>query len=32
VVRDGASLGSGDRIAVRLSKGRLSARVEEVSE
>ncbi|MDX6549055.1 MAG: exodeoxyribonuclease large subunit, partial [Gaiellales bacterium] len=32
VVRDGGSLAAGDRIAVRLSKGRIAARVEEVSE
>ena len=32
VVRDGAALAGGDRVAVRLSKGRFSARVEEVSE
>ncbi len=32
VVRDGAAVSIGDPIAVRLSKGRLAARVEEVSE
>ncbi|MDX6544231.1 MAG: hypothetical protein QOG02_5, partial [Gaiellales bacterium] len=32
VVRDGGSLAAGDLIAVRLSKGRIAARVEEVSE
>jgi exodeoxyribonuclease VII large subunit len=32
VVRDGGSLTAGDLIAVRLSKGRIAARVEEVSE
>ena len=32
VVRDGGALAAGDRIAVRLSKGRIAARVEEVSE
>ncbi len=32
VVREAVSLGAGDPIAVRLSKGRISARVEEVRE
>ena len=32
VVRDSADTAAGRRIAVRLSRGRLAARVEEVSE